>query len=190
MGQFGDHLARIEAGLVALGRHRVVEALGPGLEGRRVRDALAAAGLEASDEMVELYCWRNGTALTQLSLLDDVQMFPGFYFLCLEDALTNLRAFRSDIRWDSSWLPVFANGGGDFYVIDCSLPACPVRHFRLEQLEHPVEFTSLGSMIATIAEAMDSKVFFVAADGYFEMDDDEFGRLAADLNPDVRWWSS
>jgi hypothetical protein len=86
-------------------------------------------------------------------------------------------------------LPLFANGGGDFYVTDVSgEPAGVVRHFRIEESEHPVEFLTIGSMLATVAAGFERAIFFVDADGYLEMDDLAYADLAAQLNPGVPWW--
>jgi cell wall assembly regulator SMI1 len=85
------------------------------------------------------------------------------------------------------WLPIFANGGGDFYVIDLS-GAGVVRHFRIEEAEHPIEFLTVSDMLATIAAGHDRGLFFVDDNGYLEMDDLVFGSLAAEINPRVPWW--
>ena len=189
MSVLGQCLTRIEAGLGGLGRLGLLAALAPGLTERTVRDQLAAVGLVATNELVELYGWHNGTRFAPETMLDDVHMFPGSYLLALEDSLANLLAFRPDSRWDSSWLPVFANGGGDFYISDLGQSAGPIRHFRIEETEHPVEFSSVGSMMATIEAAMERNVIFVEEGGYLEMDDHAFGDVAAEMSPDVEWWS-
>ena len=54
--------------------------------------------------------------------------------------------------------------------------------------EHPIEFESLGALLTTLAAAFERGVYFVDPIGYLEMDDLEFGELAAQLNPDVDWW--
>ena len=63
-----------------------------------------------------------------------------------------------------------------------------VRHFRIDESEHPVEFSSLGAMLVTLAHAFRNEVFFVDSSGYLEMDDSVYGNLAAELNPDIDWW--
>ena len=85
---------------------------------------------------------------------------------------------------------MFANGGGDFYLIDLGgTPDGLVRHFRIEEAEHPVEFRSIREMTATLAAAFEEGVFFLDADGYLEMDDLRFASLAAERNPAVAWWT-
>lgn len=58
--------------------------------------------------------------------------------LSLSDAVANYRSFVADPRWAHGWLPIFANGGGDFYVIDLvGDHEGSIRHFRIEQRSVP-----------------------------------------------------
>ena len=117
-------------------------------------------------------------------------MFPGFYFLSLEDAIATYAGVYSDPRWSPDWLPLFANGGGDFYLVELgSQPSGPIRHFRIDETEHPIEFSSIAGLANTLAAAFDRGVFYVDFDGNLEMDDSHFASLAADLNPEVSWWT-
>lgn len=43
---------------------------------------------------------------------------PGFYLLSLQEAIASYKVFVSDARWRTGWFSVFADGGGDFYVVD------------------------------------------------------------------------
>lgn len=182
-------LASIEAALQRLGRKTLLRSLQAGLSAEAVRSSLGAVGLASASELEALYMWRNGTSTASGVILDDIHLFPGFYLLSIEDAITNYSAFVTDSRWRPGWLPIFANGGGDFYILDLgSLLTNPVRHFRIEESEHPVEFNSLGALLATLAVAFDRGIFFVDPNGCLEMDDLVFGRLAAELNPDIDWW--
>lgn len=182
-------LTTVETAVQRLDRLVLQQALQPGLPAEAVSDALGEVGLHATPELETLYAWRNGTSTAGIAAVDDIHLFPGFYLLSLEDALANYRAFVTDSRWTTGWLPLFANGGGDFYVVDLgSPPAAPVRHFRIDESEHPIEFNSLGALLTTLAEAFERDIFFVDPSGYLEMDDVAFGELAAELNPDVGWW--
>ena len=185
----GSPLAAIETALQRLDRQVLVSSLQAGLQVETVRSSLSAAGLTSSGELESLYGWRDGTSTPGVAALDDIHLFPGFYLLSLEDALANHRAFASDPRWRATWLPIFANGGGDFYVLDLSATAGgSVRHFRIEESEHPIEFGSLRALLTTVAAAFDRGIFFVDPSGYLEMDDLVFAELAAELNPDIEWW--
>ena len=184
-------LADIESGLDRLRRRTLLAALEPGLAPSRTRSLLSACGLPHSGQVEALYAWRDGTEAAGVESVDDIHLFPGFYLLALEDAVANYRTFVTDQRWTTGWLPIFANGGGDFYVTDLSGDTVGVvRHFRIEETEHPIEFLTIHDMLMTIAAGFRRGVFFVDADGYFEMDDLAFGFLAAELNPRVPWWAS
>ncbi len=191
MNEVTSALADIEIGLERLGRRILLSALRPGLDADQTRMLLRGCDLPGSEQVESLYSWRDGTETEGIPTLDDIHLFPGFYLLSLEDAVANYRAFVSDQRWTPGWLPIFANGGGDFYVTDLSgeMPGV-VRHFRIEESEHPVEFLTVRDMLTTIAAGFARGVFFVDDHGYLEMDDLAFGSLAAELNPRVPWWVS
>lgn len=183
-----DSLSNIEAALTRLRRHVTLEALQPGASVEDVHDQIARAGFASVPGVEALYGWRDGTS-TGVGTLDDLSMFPGFYLLSLGDAVRNYQAFVTDRRWRQEWLPLFANGGGDFYILDFASSAeRPVRHFRIDATDHPIEFSSIADMLATLAQAFENQVFFVDENGHLEMDDLEFGRLAAELNPHISWW--
>ena len=166
--------------------------LNPGISISQIRDAVASQGLPYSPELEALYEWHDGTsgAGSGPALLGDMWLLPGFYLPSLDEAVTNYAVFRKDPRWNPNWFPVFADGGGDFYVIDFgNAPSRFVRHFRLEESEHPVEYRSLAAMIDTFAAAFESGAIFVDETGYVDVDDEAFNIVAARLNSDIPWWA-
>lgn len=185
-----EALAQIERGLLALGRSSSLNLLRGGAAPERVRTALADCGLPSFEELETLYGWHDGSETSSTSSLDDLDLFPGFYLLSLDDAVANYRTFVSDARWANEWFPLFANGGGDFYALETARSnARAIRHFRIDEREHPIEFESLAEMLTTLAEAFEQGVFYVDDHGYLEMDDLKFATLAAQLNPTVPWWN-
>ena len=186
--EVSEPLDHIDRALARLRRDELRERLRRGLPSSEIRQRLEAEGLESSGELELLFGWYDGTDTSQ-AVLDDIHLFPGFYLLSLEDALANYRAFVEDSRWQAGWLPLFANGGGDFYVFDgAGSPIGEIRHFRIDEQEHPVEFSSISTFFATLSECFESGVFFVDPDGYLEMDDLRFGAVAGGLDPAVAWW--
>ncbi len=168
----------------------MLDRLRPGLKAHRVRPLLREIGLPMTESLEALYGWRDGTTTDGVRSLDEIHLFPGFYFLSLEDAIANYQALVADLRWRPGWLPLFANGGGDFYVTDLSNESPgAIRHFRIEESEHPVEFLSVRNMVSTLAAAFERGVFFVDANGSLEMDDAAFASVAAELNRGVPWWA-
>lgn len=185
-----DILDRIEKSLTDFGRAGVSHLLLPGLPGSTIADHLTSRGLTPLEDLSQLYQWHNGTGGTTGALLGDLWLFPGFYFLRLEDALANYDSFVRSDRWQTQWFPVFADGGGDFYAIVCAPGAEPIEsvvHFRIDQPEHPIEYRSLNAMLRTVATAYEEHVYFIADMG-LDMDDNAFMALAARLNGDVPWW--
>jgi hypothetical protein len=183
-------LERIAAALARLGRTEVLRRLLPGVPVETIFERLRAVGLEPSDGLLELYSWRGGTRVDPGMPLDDVHFFPGFWFLSLEDAIADYAAFREDPRWNPSWLPVFANGGGDFYAVWLHGGAESVVGFLIDHSEHPVEYEDLSAMCRTLADCFDEGAFFRDERGYLEMDDMRHAEIARRNNPNVALWAS
>lgn len=189
MASLTNALADIDEALLGLGRQQLLQALRPGLNVDRTAALFDEARLPRSGPVETLYAWRNGTETSGVESLDDIQLFPGFYFLSIQDAVKNYQSFLPDERWQPGWLPLFANGGGDFYVVELSGDMVGVvRHFRIDESEHPIEFESICDMIQTIAAAFKRKVIFVDSESNLEMDDLTYAAVAAELNPRVAWW--
>jgi cell wall assembly regulator SMI1 len=186
-----DLLDSIEAALDRAGRVTTLRRLRPGLGPEDVRQRFGALGLTAPEDLARVYAWHDGTDAGSGAPLDDLHMFPGLYLLSLRDAATNYEAFRDDGRWNPAWLPVFANGGGDFLAVVCDETRAQwgnVVHFRIDEADHPVEFASVGRLLATVVAAYVGGICFVDDRGYLELDDLAFGALAGRLNPDVEYW--
>ncbi|EKO3450436.1 SMI1/KNR4 family protein [Vibrio fluvialis] len=146
-----------------------------------------------TDELLELYQWKNGTKVVKGTLLDDVQLIPGFHLLNLQDSLRYYLSLKEDRRWDSSWFPIFANGGGDFYAVDLSKSdgkKAPIIGFILGELEQEIEYQSLTAMVLTYCECFRNNIVYITEDGYLEMDDEKHADLALKYNPDVEFWRS
>lgn len=183
-------LASIEESLRGLSRVVLLDSLREGIPSETVRSLLARVGLESFPELEALYAWRNGT-VTESVKLGEIDIFPGFYLLSLEDAILNYRTFVGDMRWQVGWLPLFADGGGDFYIIDLGMESGrPVRGFWIEWGEHSVEFSSLNMMLRTVAMGFARGVLFLDSNGYLSMDFHEFEVLASEVDPGVKDWDN
>jgi cell wall assembly regulator SMI1 len=186
LSEVGD---QILGQLRGLSRTYVLERLQPGLDKAQLTAEFAALGLDPPELLVELYAWRNGTAITPSDVLDDIHFFPGFYFPSFEHASADYMAFKDDQRWSESWFPVFANGGGDFYAVDCahSQTRGAVIGFLLDEPEQLVEHLDLLTMFRAIQQAYEAGVYFTA-DDYLEADDEAFIEIARRLNPGLMAW--
>ncbi|HML50006.1 MAG TPA: hypothetical protein PKD84_01165 [Propionicimonas sp.] len=92
-----EALSRTQIGLERLGRRAAVEALQPGLSSGETGGIFPAAGLRGDEQVEAVHFWHDGTRTAGLTL-DDIQIFPGFHLLSLEDAMANYRAFVADPR--------------------------------------------------------------------------------------------
>lgn len=181
-----DSLARIELALKDLQRDVLLETLQPGIDEHAVRDAVSKAGLSSISEIELLYGWHDGVDPNSQVMLDDIQMFPGFHMLSMDEAIETYSALKSDARWKRGWFPVFADGGGDFYVVDLrGTQLGSVRLFWSDELDHPIEFNALSDMMRTLAQGFTRGVFYIDSRGYLEMNDEIFDRLVKEMNPDI-----
>jgi cell wall assembly regulator SMI1 len=167
----------------------LLESLQPGAGAKTVRDALSGVGLRSSRELEQLYGWHNGTCGDGVPL-GDIWMFPtGMYMMSLDEVVADYRTFVGDAQWQRCWLPLFADGGGGFYVLDYgSGTEQRVRLYWNEEEEHLVVFDSIKSMLATFAAAFDRGLIDVHPDGYLDMDLLLLDDLRVAMNPhaDVR----
>lgn len=185
--RIGQSLADVKNALRRLDRNVLLNLLREGVPAEEVRAALESARLPTSRELEAFYGWHNG--LGDGGVIGEVTIFPGFYLLSLQEAIANYKIFVSDARWRTGWFPVFADGGGDFYVVDFgSSSEAAVRHFWIEKLECPVEFLSLGDLLSTIAAGYERNIIVVNSDGDLSMDYFAYAALANEMNPAVDWW--
>lgn len=151
-----------------------------GLAADDVRRRLEAAALPRLGSVVSLYGWHDGTELPGDGVLDDVELIPGFVFVALGDAIEEVEQRASDGNW-GKWLPVLADGGGCFYVVDLSSDVRqPVLRWEFDDpTRHPTAFEDVEAMFATIARALDDGVIYVDDRGYLETDQTQFETLCA-----------
>jgi hypothetical protein len=177
-----EELHRIHAALTQLERHELLQRLLPGVELNELRARLGDIAAEIPTPLADLYAWRNGTRVEPGTPLDGVHLFPGYWFLQLDDAVRVYEELRAGGRWHDTWLPLFTSGGGDYYAADLASPECQIIGHVVYDTEQRVEFVSLEAMIASIAESFADGIFFVHDAGYLEMVDDGFARVRAKHN--------
>ena len=187
-----EALASIHASLQNLHRVSLLRLLAPGVPETVTRDKLVSFGLQSNAEIETLYRWHNGTGYDPQLTLADYWMFPFFYFLSLDDAIQEYEALRVIDRWHTGWLPIFADGGGDYLVINAAMGESDrgVYHFRNDYTEYPLEYASLTDCCLTVAAAFQRGVFYVNAEHpEIQIDFPRFYELGATMNPSVSWWS-
>lgn len=177
-------LDRIFAALRAMGRE-IVEARQPGIAPADMAAALQDLGLGCPAELAELYAYSNGLEGPDDATIDQVLLFPGYYWQSLETSVENYRAFLRSPEWNRAWFPVFASGGGDFYAVICD-PSSPdfgrIVGFLIGEPDQFVEFTGLAAMLDVVASAFEQGAYYLD-DVYLEADYPRMREISRALQP-------
>lgn len=179
----------IDAYLQNLNRY-VVKRLRPGLPEGALKEALAVRNLSIPDGLASLYACHDGINLEAGDSLDDAHYFPGFYWLSSGDALRTYDAVVRDSRWNDSWIPIFGNGGGDFFAVCCDAAESDfgsVIGFRVGDIEQPIQFDSVLSMMRSLQRCYELGVYFVS-EGFLEADDLKADLIAKEFNPGLAYY--
>ena len=171
----------------------VCDFLNSGIREEEVKNKFVTVGLKPTDGLIDLYSWRNGTVVKKGTMLDDVQIIPGFHFLSIEDSIAYYLELKNEATWCSNWFPIFANGGGDFYAVnlDCSISDdSPIICFLLGESDHEIEYENLLSMMLTYRECYNTGIVYLTNEGYIEIDDDKHAAIAQKYNPSIEFWCS
>ncbi|MEM0939852.1 MAG: SMI1/KNR4 family protein [Bacteroidota bacterium] len=169
----------------------VVPLLQKGLELSEVMNFTDELNITLTNELVELYKWRNGTDKSDGYILGDVDFFPGYHFLPLEHSVAYYKSFINDRRWSKNWFPVFANGGGDFFIINCTdkfKESSEVIGFMRDFDDHEVEYLSLERMLQTFCECYTKGAFYLNGNGDIESKVEEEAIISNKLNPGLDRW--
>jgi hypothetical protein len=158
------HLERLE-------RREALNLILPPLPPAEAASSLQIAGLSAAEPLLEWFGSWGGQASG--GLLGDMDVLPGFYALSLPDSLAHRRQHED---WSKSWLPLLADGGGDFYIGDTALPEVPVLRHRSDEPDAEAVANSLAAFVSVAASAFDREVIYVNA-GYLDQDEEEWRRL-------------
>jgi hypothetical protein len=140
---------------------------GSALDPEVVRARLRSEGLDAPEDLIEAYSVADGVKSDAGDVLEDIWVFPGYYWMSLDEAAASHRAFKDDPRWDRSWLPVFASGGGDFYAVSCSgVDRGGVVGYLLGEEEQFIEFPDLGTMFEVLERSFAEGAFYNGPKGF------------------------
>lgn len=187
-----EYLDRIGAKLSDLGL-RTSECLQPGLRPEEIAAIENDLPLHFTDELRELYGWRNGTVVEKSDSLGDIHFLPLFYFLSIEEALEIYRVYRNSDEWKHSWFPIFSDDGGDFLVAECSkenTSTSPVIYYFHDDPEKTAEYQSITAMMQTLDSAFDEGAFFLDADGWIDQHEDQYREIARRFSPRLDIWKA
>jgi len=159
----------------------------PGLNPAEVEAQIGALGLRPPTDLVQLYAYCDGTTTTAgKDLLGKINFFPAFYWMNLDEAVTVYHSLSNYSSWRRSWLPIFANGGGDFYVVICETTSPffgEVLLVMYDETDHIAEFQNVSAMFETIERCFVEKAFF-CSDGYLKADYAKMSAIAHSVQPD------
>ena len=157
----------------------------PGVDVEAIIARLHVLGLQGPPDLVQLYSLCDGTETVVGDLLDEIQFFPGFYWMNLDKAITTYKSLVKDGRWSAAWLPIFANGGGDFYAVICDEKSHDfggLVGFILGESDQIIEFENVSSMFRTIERSFAEKAFFVS-NGRLQADYPKMRAIARSVQP-------
>ncbi len=163
--------------------------LQPGLSEDEIRGMLQGIPFQVSHEFVELYRWRNGTAIGEEG--EDTSLFEIHRFLPLEEAINNFQAAYPAAKTSyelSDWVQVFQDVTSDGYGVTGGsqmLDHTPV--VLLMEGDVQEVFSSLAKMMETVAAALQQGAMGWE-DGEMETDFFAWGELAKRLNPEIEFW--
>ncbi len=163
--------------------------LQPGLGEDEILGLLKDVPFQVSRELVELYQWRNGTAIGEEG--DDPSLFEIHRFLPLEEALANFQATYPEAKSNydlSDWVQVFQDVTSDGYGITGGaqmLDHTPV--VLLMEGDVQKVFGSLAKMMETVAAALRQGAMGWE-DEEMETDFFAWGELAKQMNPEIEYW--
>jgi hypothetical protein len=144
-------------------------------------------------ELEIIYQWRNGTRSDPGDTFESLYLFPGFYFLSIEEAVETYEREKINPEWLDGWFPLFASGGGDFYLVPCTqerVDAAAVIGWIHGEPDKIVEYESVTSMVATLEACFREGAFFLDDDDTMEIDDEQHRVIAARFNPTIPEWLS
>jgi len=142
-------------------------------------------------ELETIYQWHNGTEAAEGDLLDDLYLFPGAYFLSLEEAVQTYHERKQSPQWQENWFPLFADGGGDFYLVTCSLSKLDsgeIIGFIHGEPDQSVEYENVTALARTIEAALAAKAIYLDTDNSLDFDDERYAEIARAMNPGVPEW--
>ena len=165
-----------------------VDLLQPGLSEDSARAEAKSLPFELPNALRALYGWRNGTREGDRRWCE---FHPGFTLLSLQDAVVHYQSqHKAGPRWPKTWLPILSNDGGDYELVDCTLPdLTPVINSKFDG-DPKASHGSLLAYAKTTLSCYNEGIFTVDADGFVDADFDKWWVHARKLNPDAAKWQA
>jgi len=159
-----------------------VEAFGPKCE------------ITVTDELYDLFMWRNGITPATMDSIDQLIIFPTGRPISLAEAADNFDLLSvTKHLFESNYFPLFAGDNGNFLLIDLD-SASPT--FKTISLFAPQEsgnaapitiYDTFATLLETVIACYKQGAFRIK-DGALEVDSDMHYRIAGNLNPNSQYW--
>lgn len=179
--------------------HKVqaINLLQPGSLKNKVLEDLKNIEIE-NPELVDFYCWRNGVSDfdMQNKNISELELFPFGIMLSLESAINIYLLYTTKLKaWSKSLFPIFANGGGDFLLLDIDNNSK-----QFSQIHIYCPSILLSTQTETIYDSIETLFKTVIAcyyKGVYKMDNDDISidvdyyqekELSKSLNPNSDYW--
>ena len=146
--------------------------------------------LELTFETLELYQVTNGIINADGVELGKLNFFPGFYLMSIEEGIISYQVFLKDDRWNKDWFPIFANGGGDFFAIDCNPESASynmIIGFMLD-FDVEIEYLSLKHLLRTIDACFEKGAYYVDNKGFLQSNLEIEDSISKELNVGLTRW--
>lgn len=123
-----------------------------------------------------LYKWKNGTKILDGYSYNDMDFFPGYYFLSFEDSLKVIKTTNKNLGflkpfiknkkiWKPSFFPIFSNLDNGYLIVDLAKSDSPVYFFSEEILlkfsNLPLYYSNLASMFNTILKCYQDNAYSI-----------------------------
>lgn len=170
----------------------VVTLLEPELSDAEIRQLTSSLPFPLPDEVTELFAWRNGTK-RGAAPFQDMALFPVWFLPPIEQAVEEYRGLTVGLAdfWPADSFPILFSGSGDYLGVRCRTApggTGEVNSYRLGNTEAIIECSGLKEMLQTVLASYEEGVFFVDADGDFDVDDERFAEVARRFNPGLERW--
>ena len=161
------------------------------ISGNDPTTALLKEDLQPIESIVDFFQWQNGVDDKNGQTIDQLYIFPGYYLISLQEAIEIYRSLVDSQYYGIGLFPILASGGGDYYLIDLRPNSDkPGAIYKLLEGYFPAQvFSNLCNLFITYKKCIAEGIIYIAEKKYLEMDDRQFSRVAAEVNPEITFWN-
>lgn len=183
--------------LLVINHSPLVELLKPGISTAQIQKESQKLGLPFSDQLSQMYNWKNGVEIEEKSLGIYYLFRLGIYYDLEKATCLYLGLNDTDVYWKKSMFPLFGSGGGEFFLIDLDVNSNTYESIILYYPGNPdfevtiMIYDSLESLIRTIIECYEKKAYSVIEEKFkhLKIDSKLEKEIAMRNNPKSPYWN-